>query len=126
MNKENPMKRTATIILVASLTILSGCAHTARNDVIIDPAGVDMAQYERDLSDCQKIASQVRRKAVGGAIVGAIVGAAITSGDYKGSTAYGARVGGIVGGVKGARATRYEMKRVLKNCISNRGYTVLN
>jgi outer membrane lipoprotein SlyB len=120
------MKGTASIILIASLMILSGCAHTARNDVIIDPAGVDMAQYERDLSDCQKVASQVRRRAAGGVVIGAIVGGAMTSGGYEGSTEYGARVGGIIGGVKGARATRYEMKRVLKNCISNRGYTVLN
>jgi len=121
------MTRNTLIILLASLTLLGGCAHTARNDVIIDPAGVDMALYERDLGDCQKIASQVRRKGAGGAVAGAIVGGALGNiGGRQGGTERGAKAGAVIGGARGAGATRREMVRVLKNCVRNRGYTVLN
>jgi hypothetical protein len=38
----------------------------------------------------------------------------------------GVGVGAVVGGAKGARATRAEKQLVVKNCLRNRGYKVLN
>lgn len=113
-----------TLLLAISLGV--GCAGH-RSKPVIDPAGVDMGQYQDDLAACEKISQQVEQKAAagaaGGAIVGGLVGAIL--GDSK-SVKRSAGVGGVVGGAKGAGATARERSLVVKNCLRNRGYKVLN
>ncbi len=116
------------IVLVAMLGLVMGLAGCARHSgVVIDPAGVDMAQYHRDLAECEQIASQVQQKAgagaLGGAIVGGLVGAAVGN-SRTAEKAAGA--GAVVGGAKGIGATHRERLLVIKNCLRRRGYAVLN
>jgi len=113
-------------IILASVMGVAGCAGR-RADVVIDPAGVDMERYQQDLAQCQQIAKQVRHKAVGGAVGGAVVGGAVGGIVGNGETAKkGAGGGAVVGAARGAAATRREKQLVIKNCLRERGYKVLN
>lgn len=120
------MKTAVLLLSLVSFVFHTGCA--ARNkDVIIDPTGVDMAQYQSDLVLCQDIARQVNQKAgagaVGGAVVGGLIGATLGNSD---TARKGAGVGAITGTARGARATKRERQKVTKNCLRNKGYVVLN
>lgn len=122
------MRRTAPIILVAFLApFLASCASTDR--VVIDQKGVDQAKYEQDLAECQQTAKQVgtgrdtAEGAAGGAVVGGLLGAIFGNSNTTGA---GAGVGAVVGGAGKAGDAQQEKKRVLRNCMSGRGYRVLN
>ena len=112
--------------LLLTLALVGGCA-AGGSKPIIDPAGVDMGRYQYDLAECQQIAKQVDQKAgagaVGGAVVGGLVGA-ITGNRERVKKSAG--VGAVLGGAKGAGATQRERDLVVKNCLRNRGYRVLN
>lgn len=120
------MRSIMYLVTIITITFAAGCAAN-RSKPIIDPASVDMEQYEFDLVECEQIAEQVEQKAgssaVGGALVGGVIGAIV--GDSN-SVRRSAGVGGVLGGVKGAGATERERSRVVKNCLRNRGYTILN
>ena len=60
--------------------------------------------------------------AVGGAVVGGLVGAIV--GDNSVGTSAG--VGAVVGGAQGAATTEKEKSQVVKNCLRDRGYKILN
>jgi hypothetical protein len=114
------MKKSMIVYLLAML--LAACA----TGPIIDDQGVDMVQYEKDLADCERIARQVgtgKQTAKSGA-VGAVVGGAM--GAVFGDAGEGAAVGAIEGGTAGGLDADHEKSRVVKNCLDNRGYTVLN
>lgn len=120
------MKSVVLFLSLLSIVLHTGCA--ARNkDVIIDPTGVDMGQYQSDFSQCQKISEQVNSKAgagaVGGAVVGGLVGAMLGNSD---TAKKGAGAGAITGTARGARATKRERLIVIKNCLRNKDYVVLN
>ncbi len=106
--------------------LLAGCAGR-NNKVIIDPAGVDMARYQQDLTQCEALAEQVEQRATGGALGGALisglVGAAL--GDSR-LAQRAAGAGAVIGGAKGLSATAGERRVVVRNCLLNRGYRVLN
>ena len=120
-------ERVLPVVVVLFLVLLAGCSGARRSGVVIDPEGVDMAQYQNDLADCQRIAEQVDQKAGAGAVGGAVVGGAIGAIVGNSSTAAkGAGVGGVIGLAKGGAATRKEKQLVVKNCLRNRGYAVLN
>lgn len=120
------MRKVSYFLVLVGLFTLSGCA-VRRPGVVIDPNGVDMAQYQQDLADCQAISRQVHEKAGRGAVGGAVVGGAIGGvlGGHEGAER-GVGVGAISGLVHGAAATRRERERVVKNCLRYRGYRVLN
>ena len=120
------MKTAVLILCVLSITINTGC--TARKkDVIIDPTNVDIGQYQSDLSLCQQFAKQVNSKAGAGAVGGAVVGGLIGATLGNSNTAKkGAGFGAITGIARGARATKLEKQKVIKNCLRNKGYVVLN
>lgn len=126
---ERLMRKGFNLIVLASvLGSMLGLAACARHSgVVIDPVGVDMAQYHRDLTECEQIAGQVQQKAgagaLGGAIVGGLVGAAVGN-SRTAEKAAGA--GAVVGGAKGIGATERERLLVIKNCLRRRGYSVLN
>ena len=103
--------KTVLFLSVLSFVFVTGCA--ARNkDVIIDPTGVDMAQYQNQLGQCLKISEQVNSKAgagaVGGALVGGLIG--VTPGNQD-TAKRGADVGAITGTARGARATQQRLCR---------------
>ena len=108
---------------VVLVLFLIGCA----SKPVIDNKGVDMQAYEQDLAECQDIVEQLesgktiaKSAAFGAAVVGAI--SLIAGGDAT----VDATIGGIQGGAAGGLKTDDEKFRVLKNCLTNRGYTVLN
>ncbi|WP_232802423.1 glycine zipper family protein [Alloalcanivorax mobilis] len=107
--------------------LLSACASTDR--VIVDQKGVDPAQYQQDLNECQQVADQVgtgrdaTEGAVGGAVIGGLLGAIFGNSSTAGM---GAGAGAVVGGAGKAGDAQQEKKQVLKNCMRGRGYRVLN
>ena len=67
------------------------------------------------------------QKAAGGVVAGAVVGGVLGAIVGNSSTAArGAGVGAMTGGVGGAGSTHQERQLVVKNCLRNRGYKVLN
>ncbi|MEZ8019675.1 glycine zipper family protein [Vibrio splendidus] len=109
--------------------------------LIIDKDGIEEKEYIYDMHKCEELANQTKkdsgsRGAVGGAIKGAAIGSAgkaIAGGSGSDGAKKGAAVGlaaGVVGGSRDRRKNQqnYEKEKqtVLRNCMSNRGYTVLN
>ncbi len=117
------MKKYLLLSLILGSLALTGCARHGK--VIIDPQGVDMGQYQADLAQCKQVAEQVESKTAGGIVGGAIVGTVIGK-ILGGSGEHAGQLGALSGGLKGAGATRRERTRVVKNCLYNRGYQVLN
>ena len=116
------MKKLLVIGITSAFFSLPLCAK-----VIIDPEGVEMGQYQRDTQACEQIASQVDKRGGSGAVKGAVVGGAAgaiagNSDDAKKA----AGVGALLGVVGGRGSTRAEQETVIKNCLRNKGYTVLN
>lgn len=121
------MKNTLYCISLLLITLSAGCAGARHSKPVIDPAGVDMGQYQTDLAACEQIALQVQQKAGAGAVGGAVVGGLVGSifGDSR-SAMKSAGAGAVVGGAKGGAATHREKAMVVKNCMRERGYRVLN
>lgn len=119
------MKKFILITIILSLFTLSGCARNSK--IIVDPKGIDMGQYHADLAECRQLAEQVESKTgggiIGGAAIGAVVGEIVGGGDR---TRIGTQLGALKGGLRGGAATRHERTKVVKNCLRNRGYHVLN
>ncbi len=119
------MMRVAMCVVLVSL--LAGCASSKR--VVVDPQGVDQAQYQRDLSECEQVAGQVStgrdatEGAVGGALVGGILGAIFGNSSTAGRMAGG---GAVVGAAGKAGDAEREKGQVIRNCMRGRGYRVLN
>jgi outer membrane lipoprotein SlyB len=120
------------LLLISSLLLtLAACAGRDRpaGGVIVDMKGVDPARYQTDLSECRTYADQVDvagqagAGAAGGAVVGGLIGAVVDGGE---GAARGAGVGAIGGGASGTVRGLEERDRVVKNCLRNRGYAVLN
>lgn len=115
-------------ILLATLT-LSACQSNPAQRVIVDTKNVDPAVYQQDLSECSALADQARpggsaaRGALGGAVIGGALGGIF--GDSR-SAARMAGGGAVLGGASQAGAGYSERDRVLRNCMSGRGYRVLN
>ncbi|TQV72094.1 glycine zipper family protein [Aliikangiella marina] len=112
-------------VLSLSFLIITGCAH--RNKPIVDTRGVDMSAYRQDWFECNQYAQQVTNKAGAGAVGGAVVGAAVGGIVGNSETAKkGAAVGALSGAIRGQARTGSEKSAVLKNCLAQRGYRVLN
>ncbi len=113
------------ITFVAMLLLLASCAGRP----IVDMKGVDPAQYQRDVGECESYADQVNvaGQAATGAVAGAVIGAAVGAvvGNH-GTVERTAGAGAVVGGAKGTGRGASEKQRVLHNCLRHRGYVVLN
>jgi len=116
-----------------SAAILSGC--TATSQPIVDTKGVDSNQYAKDNADCQNyadnanVAGDAAVGAVGGAAGGAALGAitgALTGGGAGTGAAIGAATGGVLGLGGGAYSGVEQKREIYRNCMRNRGYSVLN
>lgn len=111
--------------ILIGVMALTGCARHSK--IIIDPKGIDMNQYHADLADCQRLADQVESHVaegvVGGAVVGALFGAIV--GGHKSARRTGA-IGGLAGGLGAGGEEHRQHYQVLRKCLRNRGYEVLN
>lgn len=120
-------------VLFIGLTalVLAGCAgrHGHGGGPIVDMKGVDPAQYRIDRMECQDYAEQVAvggsaaGGAAAGAVVGGLIGAAVGDSDTAKRTA---GAGAVVGGARGTGDALRERQMVVRNCLRNRGYAVLN
>lgn len=119
------MKKHLLPVLLLILLTITGCARHSK--MIIDPKGVDMGAYHADLAECQHLADQVDSKVaegvVGGAVVGALFGAIV--GGHKSARRTGS-VGALAGGLGAGGEEHHQREKVLRNCLRNRGYQILN
>ena len=110
-------------------------------NIIIDKSDVDEKDYIYDLHQCTEISTQVKQQksdssAIGTAAKGAAIGSAgkaIAGGSGTDGAKQGAAVGLGLGIISSGRERRrngeqfaQEKQLVLKNCMLNRGYVVLN
>ncbi|HVZ01551.1 MAG TPA: hypothetical protein VHA35_18730 [Dongiaceae bacterium] len=117
-----------------SAAVLSGC--TATSQPIVDTKGVDPNQYAKDNAECQNYADQANVAgdaaigavggAAGGAALGAITGALVPGVSAGGGAAMGAATGGLLGLGGGAYSGVEQKREIYRNCMRNRGYSVLN
>ncbi|WP_076411536.1 glycine zipper family protein [Shewanella sp. UCD-KL12] len=116
-------------------------ASVAASNVVIDKTGVDEKDYIFDMHECTELSQQAQKQqAEGGVVSGAAKGAALgaAAGAISGGSGTdGAKTGaaiGVVGGALGRnRSSRQneasheaEKQTIVKNCMVNRGYVVLN
>ena len=117
--------RTNHLILL-TLVFVTACSSQR---IIVDQHNSDMSNYSRDLVECQAYAEQVpsgqevAKGTVGGAVLGGALGAIV--GDSR-TAQRGAGAGALGGAVRGGSKASNEKDRVVKNCLRNRGYKVLN
>ncbi len=119
--------------LTAMLTVLlASCASVedlTGNNPIIESKGVNLANYDRDLLECQDYADQVQiaKKTAAGVVSGTVIGGVFGAVWGNSNTAQrGAGVGAVGGGVRGVGEGLRERERVIKSCLIGRGYRVLN
>ena len=120
------------ILFLALAAGLAGCAQSYQP--VIDMKGVDNAKYQQDLAECRQYAEQVNPYergamglaigALGGAALGAVTGAAV--GAPGTGAAIGAGAGGLTGAAVGGGTGAEQQKKIIDNCLRNRGYAVLN
>ncbi|MCG9731016.1 glycine zipper family protein [Shewanella sp. Isolate13] len=114
---------------------------SAMANIVVDKTGVDEKDYVYDLHQCTEMATQVEQKktegsAIGTAAKGAAIGSAgkaIAGGSGTDGAKKGAAIGLGVGVLSNSRERRNnkdahatEQQTVIKNCMTNRGYVVLN
>ncbi len=121
------MNHVKTSIIVI---LISGCAtYASPGGPIVDMYGVNHEQYQYDRAQCAAYANEVRatEQAVRGAAVGAAVGGVLGAviGDGR-DAARGAGSGAVIGAAKGGIKGVQERSKVIRNCLRNRGYSVLN
>lgn len=132
-----PLSPIAAILLVASSSVLA-------NQILVDTKGVDKTQYHADLYECEQYTQQVKPEEVdslGSDIVGSTakgaalgaVGGAVSGGSGHDGAKIGAGIGIISGALKhdaqkrqSAELSEQQKFQVNRNCMINRGYTVLN
>lgn len=117
--------------LVAVFTIfLTACAG-ANYRPLIDTAGVDMNRMEGDLAQCQQYAGQVSGAATQAA-VGAAIGAGLSAllagvggGRNRFDMGATARIGAVGGAASGAASGETDQRNIVRRCMAQRGYRVL-
>jgi outer membrane lipoprotein SlyB len=118
--------RTRTLSMLFVAFALAGCAYRP----VVDPKRSDMAKYETDLAECRQIAEKAPG-AGAGAVVGAAGGYAVgqvfarTTGRSNVANEAG-RGAAVLGAAGGAGAGAKNKRQIIKNCMSGRGYAVLD
>ena len=116
-----------TLILLAALATLAGCATTQYRPLV--DSGVSRGNYEDDLADCQHLADQrpAGAAAAGGATAGAVLGGllALAVGLRGDDVAHVAAWGAANGGLQGAAYGSAEQRAIVSRCMAGRGYDVL-
>ena len=120
------------IYLTLPLVLLASCRSATdltASKPIVDTQGVNIAQYEGDLAQCEVFSDEVAlaQKAAAGAVSGAVIGGVLGAVIGNSSTAAkGAGVGAIGGGARGLGSGIRQRDRVIRLCLIGRGYRVLN
>ena len=111
---------------------LTGCVssdYLPNSRVIVDTKNIDFAKYQEDLFECRQYASgidkgtETAKRAAGGAVAGAAVGSIIGNSSDAGK---GAALGGLIGATSGLLSSQGEIDKIIKTCLSGRGYTLPN
>ncbi len=116
------------IVMAACAALLSACAGTgAEYRPVVDRPGPN---YEADLADCQKLATQrdyVNGDSATDTAVGAGGGAVLglLTNSWAGA-GVGALVGGAGGATVGGLGAKDDRKSIVIKCMQGRGYKVLN
>ncbi|MGE0109093.1 MAG: glycine zipper family protein [Bdellovibrionales bacterium] len=118
-------------LVLGAFLLLAACS--SAYEPVVDRHGVDEEFYQQDLAACRAIADQVNPledsadDTFWGAGLGALTGAAI--GAVTGSVGTGAAIGAVTGGVggttKGVSEVRARRRKIIDNCLTNRGYDIL-
>lgn len=130
------------IAIAFCIMAITGCTADDINTVtnrgldyqpIVDMKGVDVIEFQSDLSECKEYAAQI--DAAGCAIAGVLIGAAAGAvsgaiiGNAFGNTSGGAQLGaagGVLGGAGGGVVSAERaQERVVQRCLVGRGYTLL-
>lgn len=113
--------------IFAVVGVLAGCAVRPTYYVpVVDLRGGSQDQYNVDVAECHVLARQRPSGGDGaatGAVAGALLGALIAPDGYKGAFA---RDGAVFGGLGGASRALSGRERIVRNCVSGRGYSVLD
>ena len=121
--------------MIAAVLLATGCAanqSTHRTLVDYQAPGYDHQKYLRDNADCNQIASQresdAANGALGGLVAGALLGAIVGNayGDTGHGAAYGAALGTASGGLQGAASDGSAHDRIVRDCMTGRGFRVLD
>ncbi|MCZ6527647.1 MAG: YMGG-like glycine zipper-containing protein [Thermodesulfobacteriota bacterium] len=127
------MKKLLILIPMFALIAVLGCQTYSP---VIDPGSVQSGdRYYRDQAECRAIAKQgapgwkdtAKDTAIGGGVgagTGALIGA--IAGDAVKGLAFGAVIGGVAGGAKGIYDSEKGYEQIYRNCMTGRGYNVLN
>lgn len=125
------MKKVTTTLVASAL--LAGCASGptgANYRPLVDTRGSTSQNYEADLVDCQGYATQragAGQRAVAGAVAGALLGVALAAiGGAKGFRNELAGIGALTGGLQGAGQGEGTQRDIIRRCLANRGYSVLD
>ena len=114
-------------VLIASAILTTGCATRGSSyQPLIDTQGKDATMLATDTSQCQAFAKQrmdAASGAVAGAIAGAIIGALLMPKAYR---SYGVTRGALSGAVAGGAGANDTQESIIKKCLANRGYSVLD
>lgn len=115
------------VLVTASAMLLNGCFTTgAEHRPIVD--GGDLANYETDLVECQKLALQRDpndEETKTNALIGAVIGTLVGLGEGAEEAVAGAAVGALVGAGESAYDTDRDRKNIVINCMRGRGYNVV-
>jgi outer membrane lipoprotein SlyB len=126
---EASMNLSRLIPLLSFLITVGGCAASDLiGEPIVDMKGVDPSGYQTDLAECKSYAKDVDVQGrtlsniLKGAFIGGIFGAIFDSGLID----EGAGLGGVSKGSNAHGDAILETDQVLRNCLNNRGYVILN
>ncbi len=123
--------KTKAVAAALTLALLAGCA-TAPGGANYRPmvdTGTRIGVYEQDLAECQSYAQRVAGAgdgAVAGAVGGAIVMGVLSAILGGGGHGRWAAVGALSGAASGAASGETNQRDVIRRCMANRGYSVLN
>ena len=129
MHSSFMLSRPVAAVFFLSCCLLAACKSTPQQRVVIDPKGIDQVAYERDLSECNTLAENAGKTGAAGkgALGGAVIGGALGGifGGRRGALTMGGG-GAVLGGASGAGKESNDKDQILKNCMTGRGYRVLN
>ncbi len=121
-------------IIASTIALLSLTACASNSGASYDPIvdGAKSANYQSDLSACQKVAEQrdyinddTKQNMVIGAAIGAVVGLADDEVNDAEGALGGAVAGAIAGGIEGSVEARGERKNIVVECMAGRGHKVV-
>jgi hypothetical protein len=117
------------VIITLLLALATSACATYRP--MVDTRSIDdPGLYEDDLANCQSYAHQVSpgRSAAAGAVIGAVFGAAFAAalGGDRWLIEHVAASGAVQGAAVGAGSGAGTQVDIIRNCMSERGYAVLN